>query len=102
MQEGSYFSFIIGKFGFSGGFVFNDIKPPDKNIFIGYKKGKNKLKLLSFFSKKKLDIGQKVFLNNNSNKTVEWCWEKTGGICLIRLYKIILYRFSGSNCPEVI
>lgn len=46
---GAFSSFILGKFGMGGGFVLNDVKPPNNNIYIGYKKGST-IKILPFCS----------------------------------------------------
>ncbi|WP_234124665.1 glycoside hydrolase family 52 protein [Clostridium hydrogenum] len=44
---GAFSSFILGKFGMGGGFVLNDVKPPNNNIYIGYKKDST-IKILPF------------------------------------------------------
>lgn len=44
---GAFSSFILGKFGKGGGFVLNDVKPQNNNVYIGYKK-ESVIKILPF------------------------------------------------------
>lgn len=44
---GAFSSFMLGKIGMGGGFVLSDVRPPENNIYIGYKQEGN-IKLLPF------------------------------------------------------
>jgi hypothetical protein len=35
---GAFSSFVIGKCGKGGGVVLNDVRPPENNVYIGYKR----------------------------------------------------------------
>ncbi|MBC8061197.1 MAG: xylan 1,4-beta-xylosidase [Clostridiaceae bacterium] len=57
---GSYFSFIMGKEGAKGGFVLNDVKSPNNNIYIGYKKKNENLNLMPYFERRERQEDQFV------------------------------------------
>lgn len=44
---GAFSSFILGKAGKGGGFILNDVRPPQNNVYIGYKQ-EDIIKLLPF------------------------------------------------------
>jgi hypothetical protein len=44
---GAFSSFMLGKIGQGGGFVLSDVRPPQNNVYIGYKQSGN-IKLLPF------------------------------------------------------
>jgi hypothetical protein len=44
---GAFSSFMLGKIGKGGGFVLNDVRPPQNNVYIGYKQ-EEMIKLLPF------------------------------------------------------
>lgn len=44
---GAFSSFMLGKIGKGGGFVLSDVRPPENNVFIGYKQ-EGRIKLLPF------------------------------------------------------
>lgn len=44
---GAFSSFMLGKVGKGGGFVLSDVRPPENNVFIGYKQ-EGRIKLLPF------------------------------------------------------
>lgn len=44
---GAFSSFMLGKIDMGGGFVLNDVRPPENNVYIGYKQEES-IKLLPF------------------------------------------------------
>jgi len=70
---GSYSSFILGKIGHGGGFVNNNVQPPKTNLYIGYKIGGNKPKLMPFFTNIKYGIGEEAFMEKETDTTADWC-----------------------------
>ncbi|WP_163193459.1 glycoside hydrolase family 52 protein [Clostridium thermarum] len=44
---GAFSSFILGKIGSGGGFVLSDVRPPENNVYIGYKQ-EGHIRLLPF------------------------------------------------------
>ncbi len=92
---GSYSSFIMGIIGKGGGFALSDVQPPDNNIYLGYKIGNKKLKLMPFFSDKTIGLDQdaydpenkpvvirskyddvEVIKEKNITREINWCTEK--------------------------
>lgn len=72
---GCLFSFVIGKIDRGGGFIIDDVIPRNDNIYIGYKKGNEKIRLFPFFNKIKIDTVNERYQCSFGNQTVEWCWK---------------------------
>jgi len=69
---GAYSSFILGKIGKGGGFVLNNVKPVENNIYIGYKREGQDLSILPFFLEKKTDTNEVFGLSDGKKyKTKE-------------------------------
>lgn len=86
---GAFSSFMLGKVGKGGGFVLNDVQPPDKNVFIGYKQDAV-IKLLPFCKiggrsasadftgnlEIEADEGIEFFDNDSITRTLNWASDK--------------------------
>jgi xylan 1,4-beta-xylosidase len=70
---GAFSSFMLGKVGKGGGFVLSDVRPPQNNLYIGYKQGTD-IKLLPFcainnFSAEEEFTGERA--DTKKDKTIE-------------------------------
>jgi xylan 1,4-beta-xylosidase len=110
---GSYFSFIMGKEGAKGGFVLNDVKSPNNNIYIGYKRKGDNLNMMPFFQRRDRQedqfvinevptsnekVGTVQVINANSiSRELNWASDifKTGDL----EFKLIS-AFQGVKSPE--
>lgn len=82
---GAFSSFVLGKLGKGGGFILNDVRPPQNNVYIGYKQ-EGIIKLLPFctinnnaeeeftgeVSNTKKDKSIKVFSEPEINRKMGW------------------------------
>ncbi|MCG0238734.1 MAG: glycoside hydrolase family 52 protein [Firmicutes bacterium] len=46
---GAYASFCLGRYGRGGGFVLSDVRPPEKNVYVGYARPGEPPRLLPFY-----------------------------------------------------
>lgn len=64
---GAFSSFILGKFGQGGGFILNDVKSPNGNIYIGYKNSQDGMRVMPFCNLESYDFGQQFGFENKDD-----------------------------------
>ncbi|MBN2441240.1 MAG: xylan 1,4-beta-xylosidase [Spirochaetales bacterium] len=63
---GSYSSFVLGLIGEGGGFILGDVRPPQNNVYIGYKRQNEPLYLLPFVKDSKNKNEKKAYAGDQA------------------------------------
>lgn len=71
---GAYASFLLGKYHRGGGFVLSDVHIPDMNVYLGYRRGSEHVRMFPFYTDNRIGIGVENY--HNPVKFEDTAWRK--------------------------